>query len=118
MKGRKGRPAHRIARCEWVWCRFGDEDGDWEDVEKNREWMGARKAVESLLKKVSRGRASLDEVAEMEWVKGAIDVPGGLRRPDDESEDERLERVERRVRYPFKRMDTSMIVERHSPDES
>ncbi|KAF2751271.1 kinase-like protein, partial [Sporormia fimetaria CBS 119925] len=76
----RGRATHRIARCDWMWGKFGDVDGEW-DPQKGRLWTGAKECVEALLKKVSRGRKSLAEIAEMEWVKKGIAVEGGLRRP-------------------------------------
>jgi protein-serine/threonine kinase len=86
--GSRSRAAHRIARCDWVWVKFGDEDGDW-DASKGEEWAGARECVEGLLKKVSRGRKSLEDVEQMAWVQSGITVPGGLnRRIDDEDEDD------------------------------
>lgn len=80
----RSRAAHRIARCDWVWVNFGDEDGEW-DSEKGKEWAGARECVEGLLKKVSRGRKSLEDIEKMEWVKQGIQVEGGLKkRPEDD----------------------------------
>ncbi|KAF1808785.1 kinase-like protein [Eremomyces bilateralis CBS 781.70] len=79
----RSKAAHRIARCEWGWWRFGDEDGNWVERGEGAEegqWRGARRVVGALLKKASRGRLSLDEVAVMEWVHGGIDVKGGLTR--------------------------------------
>ena len=70
-------PSHRIARCDWIWCAFGDDDGDW-DAELGKGWEGAREAVEGLLKK--RGRVHLDELAEKPFVRDAITCEGGLRR--------------------------------------
>lgn len=75
---------HRIARCDWVWVKFGDEDGEW-DAEKGREWAGARECVEGLLKKASRGRKLLEDIEKIEWVQQGIQVEGGLKnRPEDE----------------------------------
>lgn len=72
---------HRIARCDWLWCEYGDEDGEWDaTTAKGQEMEGARRVVEGLLKKVSRGRWSLDMVAESEWVKGGILTEDGLSR--------------------------------------
>jgi len=63
---------------------FGDDDGEW-DEEKGKEWAGARECVEGLLKKVSRGRKSLEDIEKMEWVQQGIQVEGGLKdRPEDE----------------------------------
>lgn len=76
----RARPAHRIARCDWIWCAFGDEHGDWAGGAPAAEWEGARRVVEGLLRKVGRGRWSLDRVGADEWVRGGILVEGGLRR--------------------------------------
>lgn len=84
--GARTRAAHRIARCDWVWVKFGDDDGEW-DLDKGKEWAGARECVEGLLKKVSRGRKNLEDIEKLEWVKQGIQVEGGLRRrieDDDE----------------------------------
>ncbi|KIW02472.1 uncharacterized protein PV09_06278 [Verruconis gallopava] len=84
----RGKSTHRIARCDWMWCEYGDEYGEW-DPKAGAGWEGARECVEGLLKKVTRGRVSLDELAERPYVKEAIDCEGGLRRPphaDDEDE--------------------------------
>jgi protein-serine/threonine kinase len=63
---------------------FGDEDGEW-DAEKGKDWTGARECVEGLLKKVNRGRKSVEDLEKMEWVKQGIQVEGGLKsRPEDE----------------------------------
>jgi protein-serine/threonine kinase len=78
------RAVHRIARCDWVWVKFGDDDGEWDDA-KNSEWAGARECVEGLLKKASRGRKSLEDISKMAWVQQGIQVEGGLKsRPEDE----------------------------------
>lgn len=45
-KPERSRNTHRIARCDWIWCRFGDEDG---------EWDSARGASGRVLKSVWRG---------------------------------------------------------------
>lgn len=84
----RSRAAHRIARCDWVWVKFGDDDGEW-DPEKGKEWAGARECVEGLLKKVSRGRKSLEDIANIDWVKQGIQIEGGLKRriEDEESDD-------------------------------
>jgi len=80
----RSRAAHRIARCDWSWVKFGDEDGEW-DAEKGNEWAGARECVEGLLKKASRGRKSLENIEKLDWVQQGIQVKGGLRmRPEDE----------------------------------
>lgn len=68
-----------------MWVTFGDDDGEW-DEEKGKEWVGARECVEGLLKKVSRGRKSLEEVEGMEWVRMGVQVEGGLKDRAEEGE--------------------------------
>lgn len=89
LPGTRGDPAklrartpHRIARCDWSWYRYADEDGEW-DVAKGADWGDAHLCVEALLKRNTR-RKSLGEIAAMSWVRDAIDVPGGLKRGDQE----------------------------------
>ncbi|KAI1971049.1 hypothetical protein LOZ51_006077 [Ophidiomyces ophidiicola] len=78
----RARTPHRIARCEWSWYRYGNEDGEW-DPNKGAAFNGAQLCVQGLLRRSSR-RIGLDEVEKMEWVKEAIDVPDGLKRGDIE----------------------------------
>ena len=78
----RARTPHRIARCEWGWYRFANEDGEWDPV-KGQGLEDARVCVEGLLRRSTR-RMTLDEIAELEWVRNAIDVPGGLIRGDIE----------------------------------
>ena len=83
----RSRNTHRIARCDWIWVRFGDEDGEWDEGRTGiEEWEGARGCVEGLLKKVRMGRLGLKEVSELEWVKRGVDVEGGLVRGAGEEE--------------------------------
>ncbi|KAJ5142372.1 hypothetical protein N7476_003768 [Penicillium atrosanguineum] len=89
LPGTRGDPAklrartpHRIARCEWSWYRYANEDEEW-DPEKGQGLDGARDCVEGLLKRNTK-RKSLDEIAAMSWVCNAIDVPAGLKRGDKE----------------------------------
>ncbi|KAF1981123.1 kinase-like protein [Aulographum hederae CBS 113979] len=70
------RLVHRIARCDWGWSRFGDDDGEWDPM-KGAGWEGARTLVGGLLKK--RGRLTLDDAAALEWIKEGIQVQGGLK---------------------------------------
>jgi protein-serine/threonine kinase len=82
----RSRNTHRIARCDWIWCRFGDEDGDW-DPSRGEEFDGAQICVEGLLKKVRMGRKPLEDIENTEWVRNGIQVPGGLQmREEDEDE--------------------------------
>lgn len=83
----RSRAAHRIARCDWMWCLYGDDDGEWDSV-RGAGWEGARECVEGLLKKVSRGRLSCDELAQTEWVKQGIRIEGGLRRSYEEGDND------------------------------
>ncbi|KAJ5669943.1 uncharacterized protein N7477_005306 [Penicillium maclennaniae] len=89
LPGTRGDPAklrartpHRIARCEWSWYRYANEDEEW-DPEKGQGLDGARDCVEGLLKRNTK-RKGLDEIAAMPWVHDAIDVPAGLKRGDKE----------------------------------
>jgi protein-serine/threonine kinase len=88
IRGRS-RATHRIARCDWIWCKFGDDDGEW-DATRGAGWEGARKCVEGLLKKVTRGRLSVDELLKTEYVQEGIQIEGELKRPhaDDEMKEE------------------------------
>ena len=86
-KPARSRPAHRIARCDWMWIRFGDADGEW-DAEKGKDWEGARACVEGLLKKVSRGRKNLEDIEKIEWVQNGIQVEGGIKRRVEDEEAE------------------------------
>lgn len=82
-KPERSRNTHRIARCDWIWCRFGDEDGEW-DASRGEEWEGARECVEGLLRKVRMGRRSLEDIEGLEWVQKGIQVPGGLKMVHDD----------------------------------
>lgn len=79
----KARTPHRIARCEWGWVRYGDEDNEW-DPEKGKDLEGARKCVEGLLKRNTR-RTPLTEIREYPWVKEGIQIDGGLRWVEEEN---------------------------------
>lgn len=82
---RKSPPKHRIARCDWSWVKFADDDGEW-DPAKGEALQGARKVVEGLLARL-RSRWSLQKVQETDWVAEGIAVEGGLRRVEDDDED-------------------------------
>ncbi|KAJ9602150.1 hypothetical protein H2200_013270 [Cladophialophora chaetospira] len=89
LPGARGDPAtlrartpHRIARCEWAWVKFGDEDGEW-DAQKGAEFAGANVCVDGLLKRNTR-RKPLTEVRETPWVKDGIHIDGGLRWVEEE----------------------------------
>lgn len=77
----RSRTRHRIARSEWRWIVYGGEDGDHDGDEakfKERDLLGAMEITEGLLQR-ARSRWTLEKVSENEWVKGAIQVEGGLR---------------------------------------
>ncbi|KAL8796355.1 MAG: hypothetical protein Q9195_001262 [Heterodermia aff. obscurata] len=80
---RKSPPKHRIARCEWSWVRYADDDGEWDPV-KGQALEGGRIVVEGLLARL-RSRWSLQKVQESNWVANAITVEGGLSRVDDDA---------------------------------
>jgi protein-serine/threonine kinase len=82
----RSRAAHRIARCDWIWSRFGDADGDW-DEELGKGWEGPRDVVDGLLRKVNRGRWGMEKVLADEWVVTGIQVDGGLRRITEDGDD-------------------------------
>ncbi len=74
------RTVHRIARCDWRWCAYADEEGEprgFGDLEP------ARRIVEGLLKRASR-RLPLGDVLRDPWVKEAVLVEGGVRFRDEE----------------------------------
>lgn len=75
------RTPHRIARCEYAWAKYGDDDGDWDDA-KGSAVKGAHDIVAGLLLRSTR-RLSVQDVAAKEWVSEAIKVNGGIKRPDD-----------------------------------
>lgn len=82
----RSRNTHRIARCDWIWIRFGNEDGDWDPV-RGKDFEGAQLCVESLVQKVRMGRKTMAEVQQLPWVQTGIQVEGGLQMPptnDDE----------------------------------
>ena len=90
----RSRNTHRIARCDWIWSKFGDLDGEWDAPAAAKAaaagpggeagWEGARLVVESLLKKVRMGRKGLDEIEGMQWVRDGLRVEGGLTRKEDD----------------------------------
>lgn len=89
LPGTRGDPAklrartpHRIARCEWSWFRYANEDEEWDPI-RGQGLEGARDCVEGLLKRHSR-RKSLDEIAKHPFVSEALDLDGELKRGDKE----------------------------------
>ncbi|KAK3988352.1 Serine/threonine-protein kinase PRR1 [Cladorrhinum sp. PSN332] len=93
----RSRVSHRIARAEWRWYEYGaregeDGEGDYEaDFAKfdAKGLRGAMEVVEGLLKR-ARSRWPLTKVAEIEWVKGGIEVEGGIKFRDEEEGEEVL----------------------------
>ncbi|MCJ1475268.1 hypothetical protein MMC13_003930 [Lambiella insularis] len=83
---RQSPTSHRIARCEWSWVKWADDNGEW-DALKGKELEGAKNCVEGLLKR-SRSRWGLDAVSEKDWVRQGLVVEGGLKR--DRAEDEEI----------------------------
>ena len=79
QKKLRSRTVHRVARCDWSWYRFTDDQG--EPISFG-ELEGARIVVEGLLKRASR-RLTLDQVTDMNWVKDAVQVEGGIRFRED-----------------------------------
>lgn len=86
----RSRTSHRIARVEWTWIGYGGEEGDHDaDPEKFKAvgLEGAMIVTEALLRR-ARSRWSLVQVMEQEWVKGGIDVEGGVRFREEEKAEE------------------------------
>ena len=83
---KKSLTSHRIARCEWSWVRWADDEGEW-DSKKGEALEGGRAVVEGLLVR-SRSRWGLDKVENTEWVRRAIEIEGGLSRPRDDDQDD------------------------------
>jgi protein-serine/threonine kinase len=71
----RNRVVHRIARCDWSWCVFTDEEGEPAHFD---DLTGARPVVEGLLKRATR-RLDLKAVEMIPWVQQGIQVDGGLR---------------------------------------
>lgn len=83
---RKSPTSHRIARCEWQWVKWADDDGEWDPI-KGEKLKGAREVVEGLIAR-SRSRWSLEKVQKTDWVARGIKVDGGLKCEEDDYEDE------------------------------
>ncbi|KAI1003580.1 hypothetical protein K3495_g4626 [Podosphaera aphanis] len=85
----RSRTSHRIARVEWCWVEYAGTENEHEgDPEKfrNRGLEGAMLVTEGLLKR-ARSRWTLQQVAETEWVRDAVQLEGGIRfRGEDNSE--------------------------------
>lgn len=83
---RKTPTSHRIARCDWQWLRYANDDAEW-DVSKGKDVEGAARIVEGLVAK-RRSRWTLAKVQETEWVTGGIVVSGGLKTHDELDEED------------------------------
>lgn len=82
----RSRTSHRIARVEWRWVMWEGDDGDHEADVAKFEAAGLKTAMEiteNLLKR-ARNRWTVDRVAQIEWVKSAIHVDGGIRFRNEE----------------------------------
>ncbi|KAI0100111.1 kinase-like protein [Nemania sp. FL0031] len=88
----RSRTSHRIARVEWSWVKYEGQDGDHDAnlalFEKD-SLKGAMEITEGLLRR-ARNRWQMGQVIEHEWVRGAIQVDGGLRFPEEEDGQEVL----------------------------
>ena len=78
---RKTPTSHRIARCDWQWLRYADENAEW-DASKGKDIQEAAEIVQGLIAK-RRNRWTLEKVEETLWVVGGIDVQGGLKAHDE-----------------------------------
>ncbi|KAL2015555.1 hypothetical protein VTK56DRAFT_5231 [Thermocarpiscus australiensis] len=93
----RSRTSHRIARVEWRWFEYGARDGHEGDGDHEadlarfdaRGLRGAMEVVEGLLKR-ARSRWPLARVAETEWVREGVSVPGGIRFREEEEGEEVL----------------------------
>ena len=86
----RSRTSHRIARVEWRWVEYAGDDGDHDgDIAKfqAKGLEGAMELTEGLLKR-ARSRWTMDKVAETAWVRGAMNVAGGLRFREEEQGEE------------------------------
>ncbi|KAK0727435.1 kinase-like domain-containing protein [Lasiosphaeria miniovina] len=91
----RSRTSHRIARVEWRWIEYGVRDGEEGHGDHEADLArfdakglrGAMEVVEGLLKR-SRSRWSLAQIAETEWVRGAIQLEGGIKFREEEAASE------------------------------
>ncbi len=83
---RKSPTSHRIARCEWQWVKWADDEGEWDPI-KGEKLNGGREVVEGLIAR-TRSRWSLEKVQKTEWVARGIMVDGGLKREEDDFDDD------------------------------
>lgn len=88
----RSRTSHRIARVEWRWVQFYGEEGDHDADPEKFEMAGLKGAMdvtEGLLKR-ARSRWPLEKIAEQEWVKGAIEIEGGVKFREEDVPEEVL----------------------------
>ncbi|KAJ9134657.1 Serine/threonine-protein kinase PRR1 [Pleurostoma richardsiae] len=86
----RSRTSHRIARVEWRWIEYAGDDGDHEGDERKfaeRGLLGAMRITEGLLKR-ARSRWPLEKVAAEEWVKGGVQLEGGIKFREEEEGEE------------------------------
>jgi protein-serine/threonine kinase len=75
-----------------MWIEYAGEEGDHEgnpEKFKERGLEGAMIVTEGLLKR-ARSRWSMEKVAEQEWVKGGIQVEGGIKFREEDNPQEVL----------------------------
>ncbi|KAI1342173.1 kinase-like protein [Xylariaceae sp. FL0016] len=86
----RSRTSHRIARVEWSWIKYAGDDGDHDANEATFEkdgLTGAMEITEGFLKR-ARSRWPMQKAAEYEWVKGGIQVDGGIKFREEEEGEE------------------------------
>ncbi|KAI5920294.1 kinase-like domain-containing protein [Camillea tinctor] len=77
----RSRTSHRIARVEWSWIKYAGNDGDHDANEAKFAadgLTGAMEITEGFLKR-ARSRWPMEKAAGHEWVKGGINVEGGIK---------------------------------------
>ncbi|KAI0470962.1 kinase-like protein [Xylariaceae sp. FL0804] len=88
----RSRTSHRIARVEWSWIKYAGDDGDHDANEamfKKDGLIGAMEITEGFLRR-SRSRWPMEKASEHEWVRGGIQVPGGIKFREEEEGEEVL----------------------------
>ncbi|KAI0150233.1 kinase-like protein [Xylariaceae sp. FL1272] len=82
----RSRTSHRIARVEWTWVKYAGDDGDHDAnlaLFEQDGLAGAMEITEGLLRR-ARSRWPMGQIAEREWVRGAIQVEGGIQLREEE----------------------------------
>ncbi|KAI0015956.1 protein kinase-like protein [Xylariomycetidae sp. FL0641] len=88
----RSRTSHRIARVEWSWYKYAGEDGyhDANEALFERDGLkGAMEITEGFLQR-ARSRWPMQKAAEHEWVKGGVQVEGGIKFREEEEGEEVL----------------------------